>query len=57
MEAKKYNAMLVTTEKDAVRLPTEYKHEVLTLPVRLVIDDWKIIDQKLEKIIQEFEKK
>lgn len=57
MEAKKYNAMLVTTEKDAVRLPTEYKQEVLTLPIRLVIDDWKIIDQKLEKIIQEFNKK
>ena len=49
--------MLVTTEKDAVRLPTEYKQEVLTLPVRLVIDDWKIIDHKLEKIIQEFKKK
>jgi len=57
MEAKKYNAMLVTTEKDAVRLPTEYKQEVLTLPIRLVIDDWKIIDQKLEKVIQEFNKK
>ena len=51
MDAKKRNAVLVTTEKDFVRLPVEYNKEVLTLPIRLIIDDWKIIDQKLEKIL------
>lgn len=46
-EARLRGAQLVTTEKDAVRLPTSFKQKVLTVPVRLEIDDWTLFDQAL----------
>jgi len=43
-EAAARGARLVTTEKDAVRLPDHFRSEVLTLPVRLEVNDWSAID-------------
>lgn len=46
-EAQSLNAQLVTTEKDAARLPPEFRAKVLTLVVRLRIDDWTAVDAAL----------
>ncbi|MDJ0630658.1 MAG: tetraacyldisaccharide 4'-kinase [Rhodobacter sp.] len=50
-EARSLDAQLVTTEKDAVRLPAGLRQKVLTLPVRLQIDDWSVIDAALDRLI------
>lgn len=49
-EAWEMDAQLVTTEKDAVRLPKEWQQNVLTVPVRLQIHDSDIFDNALRAI-------
>lgn len=50
-DAARLGAQLVTTEKDSVRLPKDYRMRVLTLPVRLEITDWAPIDALLDRIL------
>ncbi len=46
-EANARGAQLVTTEKDAVRLPRQHRQAVVSLPVRLELEDWRTLDERL----------
>lgn len=50
-EAKALGAQLVTTEKDAVRLPPEVRRSVLVLPVRLEVADWRPFDTLADRAL------
>ena len=49
-EARWQGAQLVTTEKDAARLPPEYRGRVMALPVRLSIEDGDALIHRLRGV-------
>jgi len=48
--ARRRGAMLVTTEKDAIRLPPAFRGEVVVVQVRLDLDDWGLIDADIARL-------
>ncbi len=51
MDALRAGAMLVTTEKDAARLPPAFRREVRVAPVRLVFDDPQALEPLLRRAL------
>lgn len=51
-QAHSLSAQLVTTEKDAARLPKEWQQQVLTLPVRLVLEEGAELDEAIDAIFE-----
>lgn len=49
-EAMASGAQLVTTEKDAARLPPAFRARVLTLVVRLKVADWAPLDTLIDRL-------
>lgn len=50
-ESREASAVLVTTEKDAVRLPPSLRTEILTVLVRLEPSDWAPIDALIARLL------
>ena len=50
-EARMIGAQVVTTEKDAVRLPPSLRSQVMTVPVRLRLEDWGPVEAGFDRVI------
>jgi len=51
-QSQNINALLVTTEKDYVKIPKEYKNRIYFFPISIEFNDYSIIDKFLLSIMK-----
>lgn len=51
-KASIYQAQLITTEKDHIKIPDNMKKDILFLPIKMVFDDAVMLSHKLEPYLQ-----
>ncbi len=55
MQAKNNSALLITTEKDYMRIPEKYHKDILTLPIKISID--RENEEKIKSLLYKFNQK
>ncbi|MEM7507183.1 MAG: tetraacyldisaccharide 4'-kinase [Pseudomonadota bacterium] len=49
--ARAEQALLITTEKDAVRISPAYRNELMVLPVQMVVEDWTALEAIVNRLV------
>ena len=56
VESKNNNCLLVTTQKDHIKIPLKYKNNIFSFPIDIQFDEYSKIDSMLYSVINKYKK-